>query len=146
MTTKKIFLDANIFNDIFDTTRKTYKFSKALFDYALQNNIKIYTSCDIVTNIYYITSKYTSKDIVLKSLNSLKELIYIIPFAKDELSQTIALMQDDKDYDDMEDAIQYILAKQEKCDMIITNDKKFTSKKIRALSSEQFCKQHNIGY
>ena len=146
MITKKIFFDANIFNDIFDTTRNTHKYSKALFDYILKNGFDVYTSCDIITNIYYITAKYTSKEIALKSLDSLKEIITIIPFAKDELSQTIELMQNDKDYNDMEDAIQYILAKKETCDFIITNDKQFTSKEIPALTSEQFCKNNNIGF
>ena len=62
------------------------------------------------------------------------------------LSLTIDLMKDDKDYNDMEDTIQYILALQEGCETIITNDKNFTSKKIECLSSEQFCNKNNIGY
>ena len=146
MTTKKVFFDANIFNDIFDVTRKTHTMSKALFEYAFKNGMSIYTSCDIITNIYYITSKHTSKKIALQSLNSLKEFVYIIPFSANELSLTIDLMNSDKEYNDLEDTIQYILAKQENCNTIITNDKKFTSKEIECISSEQFCKNNNIGY
>ena len=99
-----------------------------------------------ITNIYYITAKHTSKNTALKALEYLKNTVTIIPFATEELSKTIELMKNDKEYNDMEDTIQYILAKQEKCDIIITNDKKFTSKDIKCFSSEQFCKNNNIGF
>ena len=135
---KKIFFDANIFNDIFDENRKSHKDSKDSLVFALQNDIEVCTSCDIVTNIYYITAKYTSKEKALDALNAIKEAVEIIPFAEKELTQTIELMQNDKDYVDMEDTIQYILALEEKCSLIITNDKKFISKKIKKLSSKEF--------
>lgn len=146
MTTKKIFFDANIFNDIFDENRKSHKASKHALIYALQNDIEVCTSCDIVTNIYYITAKYTSKDKALEALDSLKETVEIIPFAKDELSSTIKLMQNDNDYVDMEDTIQYILALQNNCDLIITNDKKFVAKELVCISAEKFCLEIGIEY
>ena len=111
MITKKLFFDANIFNDI-----------------------------------YHITSRHTSKSVALTSLNSLNDLVNIVPFAEEELSNTLVLMQRDSDYNDMKDTIQYIPARQEKCDLIITNDKKFTSKNIEICSSKEFCKKNNIGY
>jgi len=134
----KIFFDANIFNDIFDEERKNHADSKASLIYALQNDISVCTSCDIVTNIYYITAKYTGKKEALDALTALKETVEIIPFAYDELSATIKLMQSDSNYSDLEDTIQYTLALKQKSDLIITNDKKFASKKIKLLSSEQF--------
>jgi len=136
--TKKIFFDANIFNDIFDENRKNHKSSKDALIFALEHNIDICTSCDIVTNIYYITAKYTSKDKALEALNYLKEIVEIIPFAQEELTTTIELMQSDSDYKDLEDCIQYILALQQNCDLIISNDKKFTSKELLCLSSSDF--------
>ena len=138
MKIKKIFFDANIFNDIFDENRKHHITSKQSLQYALQNDIAVCTSCDIVTNIYYITAKYTSSEQALEALSALKELVAIIPFAHTELDATIALMTEDKLYKDMEDTIQYILALQEGCDLIITNDKKFHSKEIKLLSSNAF--------
>ena len=43
-----------------------------------------------------------------------------------------------------EDTIQYIMAKKEGCDLIISNDKNFVSKDIKLLISEKFCKEHKI--
>ena len=68
-------------------------------------------------------------------------MVQIIPFGEDELSDAIALMREDNDYKDFEDTIQYILALNNKCDVIITNDKKFTSKGVKCMSSEDFVKQ-----
>ena len=138
MTTKKIFFDANIFNDIFDEKRTSHAASKQSLVYALQNNIFVCTSCDIVTNIYYITAKHTTKEKALDALESVKEAVDIIPFGESELTNAIKLMRSDSDYKDMEDTIQYVLALQQNCDLIITNDKRFTSKKIKCMSAKMF--------
>ena len=100
--------------------------------------LKLYTSCDIATNIYYITAKYTSKENALNALEAVKKMADIIPFGEKELSQTIALMRKDADYKDFEDAIQYILARNTHCDVIITNDKHFVSKEVPCMKPEAF--------
>jgi len=135
---KKIFFDANVFNDIFDENRDNHQYSKRAIEYALKNEIEIYTSCEIVTNIYYITSKYTSRDKALQAIELLNELVEIIPFAKEELDATVKLMKFDSDYKDMEDAIQYTLALQYDFDLILTNDKRFISKNIKSINAKKF--------
>ena len=141
MTIKKVFFDANIFNDVFDTKRATHALSKKAFAVAMQNKHTIFTSCDIATNIYYITSKYTIKENALNALESVKNIAQIIPFADAELTKAIALMRKDSDYIDFEDTIQYILSLESKCDVIVTNDKKFVGKELRLLSSEMFVEE-----
>jgi len=141
VTIKKVFFDANIFNDIFDINRETHKVSNDAYLGAIRKGIILYTSCDIATNIYYITAKYTSRQNALDALDFLKTSVSIIPFGEPELSKAIALMRKDNDYADFEDTIQYILALQSKCDVIVSNDKKFTSKEIKLLSSEEFVKE-----
>jgi len=138
VTIKNIFFDANIFNDIFDDSRLTHAISKEAFSKAMHRKMKLYTSCDIATNIYYITAKYTSKENALDALEYVKNIAEIIPFGEKELSQTIEFMRNDPDYKDFEDSIQYILALNTKCDVIVTNDKHFVSKGIECLSSEAF--------
>jgi len=138
VTIKNVFFDANIFNDIFDDSRLTHAVSKEAFAKAMQSKMKLYTSCDIATNIYYITAKYTTKENTLDALEYVKNIAEIIPFGEKELSQTIALMRKDADYKDFEDSIQYILALNTKCDVIVSNDKHFVSKGVECLSSEGF--------
>jgi predicted nucleic acid-binding protein len=138
VTIKKVFFDANIFNDIFDTYRPAHKVSNEAYLGALRKGMVLYTSCDIATNIYYITAKYTSRENALDALDFLKTSVSIIPFADPELTKAIALMRKDSDYIDFEDTIQYILALESKCDVIVTNDKKFMAKELTVLTSKAF--------
>jgi len=140
VTIKKVFFDANIFNDIFDKNRSTHVVSNEAYLGALREGMTIYTSCDIATNIYYITAKYTTRENALDAIDFLKTSVSILPFGEKELSQTIALMRKESEYKDFEDSIQYIMALNEKCDVIVTNDKRFVSKEIPFLSSEMFVK------
>ena len=141
MTIKKVFFDVNIFNDIFDATRATHQVSNEAYLGALRKAMVLYTSCDIATNIYYITAKYTSRTNALDALDFLKTSVSIIPFGDAELTKAIALMRKDSDYVDFKDTIQYILALQSQCNVIVTNDKKFVGKDLRVLSSEAFVKE-----
>ncbi len=145
MTTKRVFFDANIFNDIFDNARLTHSISKEVFAKAMQRRMKLYTSCDIATNIYYITAKYTTKANALDALEYVKNIAEIIPFGEMELSQAIALMRQDSDYNDFEDTIQYILARNTHCDVIVTHDARFVSKEIECLSAEAFVERYLKG-
>ena len=141
MTIKKVFFDANIFNDVFDNKRKTHEISKQAFANAVQRKLSLYTSCDVATNIYYITAKYTHKENALNAIDVIKELVEIIPFGAEELSETIGLMRSDSDYKDLEDTVQYILALQTGCDVIVSNDRNFISKEIPCMDSETFVKK-----
>ena len=141
MRVKKIFFDANIFNDIFDANRSTHTESYLAYTGALAKGMTIYTSCDIATNVYYITAKYRTKNEALDAIELLKESVSIIPFGEDELAQTIALMRKDGDYKDLEDTIQYIMARNIGCDVIVSNDKRFVSKEIAIMDSKTFVKR-----
>ncbi len=142
MTIRKVFFDANVFNDIFDEKRPSFKESSQAYIGALKRRIKIYTSCDVATNIYYITAKYVSREKALDAIELLKTSVGIIPFGEKELAETIALMRSDADYKDFEDTIQYIMALNTHCDVIVTNDTRFVSKEIECLSAEAFVKKY----
>jgi len=74
-------------------------------------------------------------------LDFLKTSVSIIPFADAELTKTIDLMRKDSDYIDFEDTIQYIMALENKCDVIVTNDKRFVGKELRVMSSKAFVEE-----
>ena len=142
MTIKKIFFDANIFNDIFDKNRSAYPQSYQAYIGSLAKGIEVCTSCDIATNIYYIAAKYTSKTNALDALDLLKKSVSIIPFGVDELTQTIDLMREDEAYKDFEDSIQYTLALNTQCDVIVSNDKGFVAKGLPCMTSEVFVREY----
>jgi predicted nucleic acid-binding protein len=51
-------------------------------------------------------------------------------------------MLTDKNFKDLEDTIQYVLAKENNCDLILTNDKGFYSPDIEKLTSKEFVKKY----
>lgn len=134
---KKVFLDANVFIDLFDEQRDKDKNALKVFHYLTQSEIDIYTSCDLVTTIYYILSK-TSKKLALDNIENISKICTIIDFGNQEVVETCKLMKENKKFKDLEDTVQYILALKENCDLIISNDKNFVSEEIALLSTKEF--------
>jgi len=125
----KIFVDANVLIDLIDEKRKFHKEAVKFF----QNNLGkvFYTSCDILTTIYYVTSKY--KDPLLDIENLLK-FVKVISFSNEEANRAIELMKENSKFKDFEDTIQYVLAKKVEADLIVTNDNGFYSPDIKLIA------------
>ena len=137
-----IFIDANIFNDLFDPSRSSHAESRVALTLAIESGRELCTSCDIATTVYYITAKNIGRVRALEALEDVKKMVKILPFGEAELSESIELMKSDTDYKDLEDAIQYVMAQKAGCEVIVSNDKNFVSKKIPLMSSEEFVKAH----
>ena len=133
---RRIFVDANVINDIFDANRPFHEASFACLQACLQQNISLVTRCDLVTTIYYITTKTQGRKTALQALAQIQSIFEIAPFANRELDAAVQLMQADKDYNDLEDTIQYILAKNNGCELILSNDAKFVAKDLRVMNSQ----------
>lgn len=141
---KKVFIDANIFIDTNDNRRALHQQSLSVIHHLVSSGISIYTSCDLVTTIYYILSKKDKMN-ALDSIENLSAFCTIIEFSNHEVLQTCKLMKEDSNYHDLEDSLQYILAKKEGCDLILSNDKNFYALDIEVLSSEEFLELVKIG-
>jgi len=137
---KKIFFDTNIIVDIFDDKRVFHQFSLNAHAYIINQGIELFTSSDIITTIYYILSK-RDKSLALEQIMDINQTLKIIEFSNKEVIQTCNLMKSDSDYKDLEDTMQYILAQNVGCDLIISNDKNFISKELKMMSSEEFCSE-----
>ena len=135
----RVFLDANILIDKYDSTRPLHQFSHSAYEYLLLSGCEIFTSCDIISTLYYVGSKKDKKQILL-DIRNINKTLKVIEFSNKEVEETCKLMLEDSDYSDLEDTIQYIMAKKYKCDLIISNDERFASKEIQLMSSEEFYK------
>ncbi len=140
----KIFLDANILLDTFSSKRPHYLFSFKAYEYILkQDGIALYTSCDIVTTLYYVGKK-VDKNGILDKIAALNKTLKVIEFSNKEVARTCALMKEDPNYRDLEDTMQYILAKKEGCDLIISNDENFYAADIEVIGSREFCERMGV--
>jgi predicted nucleic acid-binding protein len=137
---KRIFLDANILIDSIDNQRPMHLSSTTLIRFCLKKEIPVFTSCDIVTTVYYLSAKIDKKK-ALNEITKINRFCKIIDFSNTEVEQTCDLMAQNSNFKDLEDSIQYILAKKASCDCIISNDKNFFSPDISLLSSEEFCQK-----
>jgi len=139
----KLFLDANILVDIVDNSRIFSKEGALLFEMLidLSDNFALYTSCDLLTTVYYLTKKPLGKVNALQQMKIFNQTINVIAFSNDEIDEAISLMEKNVKYSDLEDTIQYVMARKENCDYIITNDKKFASGDVPILSSDEALKK-----
>ncbi len=140
---KRVYLDANILLDFSNPERKYHPKAIHIITHCLKTNISLFTSCDIITTLYYIDSK-KSKESALNNIHKINQFVKIIDFSNSEVAQTCNLMAKNSDFKDLEDTIQYILAKKASCDCIISNDKNFLSPDILLLNSEQFCERFGL--
>jgi predicted nucleic acid-binding protein len=135
---KRVFLDANIIADIYDKNRPFYLQSReAIKILSAHKDVTLFTSCDIITTLYYILSK-TGKEKALDAIIKINELCLIVEFANQEIEESCRLMKSDKNFKDLEDTIQYVMAKKVGCDLILSNDKGFVSDEIELMGSWEF--------
>ena len=138
----KVFLDANVIADTYDEKRHTCLDSQKALEILLGNsNVEIYTSCDIITTLYYILSKQ-GREIALDAIIYVNDVCRVIEFANKEIQESCQLMKENPHYKDLEDTIQYIMAKKISADLILSNDKGFVSDDIKLLTTPNF----NLNY
>ncbi len=138
MNYKRVFLDANIILDIYDATRPFYKEStKAISILLQQKDTELFTSCDIITTLYYLLAKKGKLE-ALDSILDINELYTVIEFGNSEIKKSCKLMKQNSNFTDLEDTIQYIMAKKASCDLILSNDRGSASENILLMSSREF--------
>lgn len=141
MNYKKVFLDANIILDMYDGNRPFHQESSEAISILLQQeDVDIFTSCDIITTLYYVLSK-KGKTEALDSILDVNELCSIIEFGNTEIEESCKLMKQNKNYTDLEDTIQYVMAKKAGCDLILSNDKGFVSEDLVLMCSGNFIEE-----
>ncbi len=137
---KNVFLDANILADIYDESRPSCKSSREAVMYLLsQEKIELFTSCDIITTIYYIYSK-KDRHKALDQVIEINEWCKVVEFGNTEVGKSCRLMKQNKKFTDLEDTIQYVMAQKVNADLILSNDKGFVSEEIPLMNTKTFCK------
>ncbi len=133
-----IYIDTNIFIDLLDSTRATYRGSFDFIKDAISSKQTLFLNSDTVTNAYYIlnkSNKLQSKDLA-QFIKKIISMFVVVSIDNSDVIRALDLCIDEnclqKDY---EDALQYICAKKIGADLIVTNDKGFVSLDIEVKSS-----------
>jgi len=125
-----IFVDTNIFLDLI-LKREYYKESMLIFNAIEQKMFMGYMLDITILNIDYIAKKQV-KDI--REFLTVINKNFIISGATNEHIKNALNIENN----DLEDNLQYLSAKENRCEIIITNDKSFYSKDIEIMSSLEF--------
>lgn len=136
----KIFIDANIFLDLFLDRRSFAEPAFKLLNWCELGLLDGYTSSINIANLYYILRKQLSKTEAIQLLSKVLNHINILGTTKDDI-----LFAFKSDFSDIEDGFQYYTALgQGEINFIITRNKKdFKNSLIPVLLPEEFIKMHS---
>jgi predicted nucleic acid-binding protein len=140
MEMNKIFLDTNIIADLIHVSRPNHSQSLELLKYLLLKNYKICISEDIITTLYYILKDKKT------TLGFLENVVFIdwtiLIFGKSVLKEAVKVSLE-KNLD-LEDVLQCLCAKENGCDILITNDKNFYDCGVSVYTTEEFLKEKDV--
>jgi len=133
MMIKRVFFDANIILDMIDSDRGNVENVRKLVYNALVKELTLYTSCDILSNIYYVARKKLDKETLVKEMLNILEIFEIV--AIDKALAKKALLDNQINHAlDFEDLLQRQCVEVTQCDLIVTNDKKFVEGEVTHLT------------
>ncbi len=136
-----VFLDANVLADLYDTSRPFSQASREAVEALLLNETtRLFTSCDVMATIYYIFSK-RNKEQALNHIIEINRWCDVVEFGNAEIAQSTRLMKENPDFTDLEDTIQYVMARKVNADLILSNDRGFVSEEIDVMGTEALCSQ-----
>lgn len=134
MMAKKLFLDTNIVADLIDQNRPNHAQSMSLIEKIILDGWDICISEDMISTLFYISKKKK------QTLEFLKNVVFvdwqILGFGKNILEEAVALsLQKEVD---LEDILQCLCAKNNGCEVILTNDTRFYDCGIALLKPQEF--------
>lgn len=129
-----VFLDTNFVIDFMGEREGFFDDAAAIFSMIADGSICASVSSLTIVNCAYILKKAFGSDVMLEKLDTLCQILDVMPITKEQVQNAISM----KPYD-YEDAVQYLSALPYHPDMVITRDKKgFNDLDILAMTPAEF--------
>ncbi len=129
----RVFLDTNIIIDFIEQTRSNYNKAAKLVKYLSDNKIETAMSEDMLTTIFYISK---DKKKVLEFFKAIINKWLVLPYGANVIRKSIEIAYDNEL--DLEDVLQCVCAKENRCSYFITSDKKFFTCGIDIVTYDEF--------
>ena len=137
MIYKKVFVDSDILLDLFLKREPFFIYSRSLLSDDIKEQVEFYTSSLIIANFYYVISKDINKVAAINSVKSLMNIVNVLSFDDRHINSAI-----EGQHIDFEDSIQYYIARQDNCELIISrNIKHYKKFDIPVLTAEEFLRR-----
>ena len=133
MGSKRVFLDTNVVLDMLDSSRPNGDGIGELSKRLIVDGYVVVISEDMLSTIFYV---HKDKRKTLEFLKVISKRWIISTFGKDVIKKAIDLSFENNL--DLEDVLQCLCAKENGCDILITNDKKFYDCGIRRVTVKEF--------
>jgi len=134
MTYKKVFVDSDTLLDLLLQREPFYRFSQILLQQGKTERINFYTSTLILANIHYLLAKKFNKHIAKNLLRELLEEVEMLPFEPEIIRLSL-----ESEHIDFEDTMQFYIAKQHECQVIVSrNIKHYKKFDLPVLTAEEF--------
>ncbi|MBN1695930.1 MAG: PIN domain-containing protein [Spirochaetales bacterium] len=129
----RLFIDSDIILDLL-LKRNDYQSTATLMSKIDNHRYEGYTTPLVVANIHYIMTKFGGKKRSIKNIKKLRKILSILTIDEETVDE--ALLTDAEDF---EDAMQFITAKKNHIDFIITRNKKdYKQCGLPVLNSKEF--------
>lgn len=131
-----LFIDSDVLLDAILIRAPFDDFAIKVLSLVDREDYILYASAHSLLNVYYVASKIAGKTAAMKSISLLEQKLNIAP--THNLAVRIALSSD---FNDFEDAVQYAIALENKCKIIVTrNIRDYTKSSIPVMTAEQYIK------
>lgn len=131
-----LFVDSDILLDAVLLRTPFDQFAVKVLSLTDREDHILYSSAHGLLNVYYFACKEAGKAAASKSVGLLEEKLQIAPTNGEAIRKALSA-----GFSDIEDAVQYMLALENRCEVIITrNLKDYSKSKIPVMSAEQYLK------
>ena len=134
MVKSSIYLDTNIVADMIDGGRANHELSLALLKKLMLEDYDVFISEDMLSTLYYISNDKRA------TLEFFENIVYVdwqvVPFGMDVIKEATHLSLTEGV--DLEDTLQCLCAKDNGCNTLVTNDKKFVDCGVDVVDYEKW--------
>ncbi len=129
----KVFVDTNIILDIISSNRPSHKDALKIWEKLVVDECKIFISEDMLSTIFYINE---DKKYALEFFQFIQHRWHIVSFGAKVIEDGISFSLENSL--DFEDVLQCLCAKENGCDIMITNDKRFCDCGIKIVTIKEY--------
>lgn len=130
---RKVFVDTNVILD-FVLCREGQQYAMDLFQMAEEGKVELFVSFLTMANVAYVARKHRTKEELYEYLRELSSLFKILSMDESQFSEALATI-----VPDFEDLLQYVCARKNDCDCLVTNNvRDFSFAKIPVYMPAQF--------
>ena len=135
----KIFLDANILVAVLNKEYPIFSYAARIVSLANNKKFSVYTSPICLAIAFYFAEKKSGTSLAKEKINLLVQNLLITKMDGKEVTAAL----NNKKVNDFEDGLEYYAAKNNNCEVIITEDKNdFYFSEIEVLGSKDFLEKY----